>query len=200
MKLALVLALGGCYWGTTTPRPAETIEVRPAAGAAPGFVLDQAGLGSLQAGSSATLEDLRAIFEGLDIQPDGTGSGFVFNVRERGELLFYVVPVSSVEPHGKVYGIHVTSKRIPAGEHGWRVGDVFFDRDLIDHCECWGSESARNTVAACYRSGEHVAVLFERGKRGLACVGAVEGTRVDGVLGTRIDRLVWQPDPWGGNK
>jgi hypothetical protein len=196
VKLAAALLLAGCYTGSGAAAPpvvANQVVRKPDKQSL--FAFGAEGLGPIHAGATVSLPELQAMFRGYAIAPEGTGSSFVFNVREGNELLFYVVPRDSTEPYGDVFGVHVKSRRITEQDHGWRVGDIFRDRDAIDHCECWGSGDA--VVATCYRTGEHVAVLFERGQRGLSCTGEVEGNAVDGVVGHRIDRLVWQPNPWG---
>jgi hypothetical protein len=194
VKLAAVLALcAGCYTGSTpVPPPLANKAPRPASSSR--YMLDQAGLGELRAGSQVSIAALRRMFEGHRVEPEGANSSFVFNVFDGDERLFYVVPTASVAPYGAVFGVHVTSPRIPDRLHGWRVGDVFFDRAAIERCECWGG--GNREVATCYRPGEHVAVLFERGAHGLRCAGVADA-RAESIVGTRIDRLVWQPDPWG---
>ncbi|MBX3160044.1 MAG: hypothetical protein KF773_29010 [Deltaproteobacteria bacterium] len=96
-----------------------------------------------------------------------------------------------------MFAVHVTSPRIRERAHGWRVGDAFTGRTAIDRCECWGNPDERNEVAACYRIGSHIALVFERGAHGLACAGELDAKSFTGVLGTRIDRLVWKRKAFG---
>ncbi|MEJ7604060.1 MAG: hypothetical protein WKG01_39635 [Kofleriaceae bacterium] len=155
-----------------TPDP-----VQPAP--APLLTMSDAAFGPLQPTSPATLVALRAAFAGYDVRPVHH-DGLEYQVFDRDQRLFTVVPAGD----GTIFNVDVASPEVAVAGRGWKVGAKLVDWRALSACACWGGKPV------CYRVGDHVALGFDRGCRGLT-------RSLRGLEGLSITRAIWKPRPFG---
>jgi hypothetical protein len=177
--IAIGAVVAGC-WTSEPARPDTPIENRTQQGPAGGWHMSARGLSPIGDQSHATLEELRAQLPAMRVEVRDLGeSGVVFDVFERDEKLFYVVPDDNAPT---VFAVFATSPRISVEGRTWQVGQPFLDAKGIDHCECWGN----NEVTTCFQIGTHLRLVFEE-----SCEDARQsGPQV--MRGHAIGRIMWK--------
>lgn len=180
----LVMLVAGCWSGTppalAPAAPAPVVAKPPSAL----LTMNVSSLGPITGATPANLAALRALFakDGFAVK-EVDNAGPELHVSQGDELLFYVIP----NEDGSLFNVHVVSPKVAIAEHPqWKIGGPFTGDALLTECECWGEHPV------CFRTGDHVAVAFQR-----ACDG-LEDARMRRVLsGVTIQRAVWSPQPFG---
>lgn len=176
LGLVVVLACG--------PGPAP---VAPAPPSEPTIPLTEASLGPLTASTRASLIALRAVLRGYTVVPVNIGSdpdfpSLEFQVFDADNPLFTVVP----DVEGNILNVHVVTPKVTMAGRPWRVGEPF--KGSVTDCDCWGGK------LVCFKTGEHVAVAFDR-----RCRSTFDARARRGLQGTAIKKLVWSPTAFGGD-
>jgi len=181
MRFAVVLSLVAC--GSTPAKPvASNLSLQS-------MQITDRGVGTLTERTRATLTGLRAVLPGYDVTPQASQALTVFNVNSKGEKLMSVI----ASDDGSMFSIQVTSAKIASATHDWKVGGKLV-AGVIDACEC-ATDDDSTEIAVCYKTGEHVAVVFVR-----PCIGLLDDEQARKTLvGVPISRLAWQPRPWAPN-
>jgi hypothetical protein len=107
-----------------------------------------------------------------------------YDVFDKGERILFVVP----NDDGSVFNVHATSGKVSITDHAWRVGQAFQGSTEITKCECWGD------TPTCYKTGEHVAVNFDRDCTGLTDANPRALKVLDGLV---VQRVIWSPTAFG---
>jgi hypothetical protein len=176
MRFAWIVVVAGCW--SATPPPLAPAKVQD------GLVITQHGWGPITAATVATLANLRALFPAYRVVPVNDPQ-LEYDIYDGKQKLGFVV----INDDASVFNVHATSNRVRVEDRAWRAGETFQDSKDLSHCECWGSSPT------CYKTGEHVAVNFDR-----ACIedddgGAHRGLRVlDGLV---VQRVIWSVEPFG---
>lgn len=165
------IAFGGCW-----AAPAQ-----PSAPRAPGLVVSQHGVGPLTASTTATLLALRDALPELRVTPRNDPN-LELDIYDGATLIASVVP----DDDGHVFNISVTSESIPVEGKPWRAGRTFQQSHVINMCECWGQKPV------CYRTGEHVAVAFDR-----SCLDETDARSLRALDGLVIQRVIWSSPSFG---
>lgn len=175
MRALCAIVVAGCWNAAPAPHaPQPTIALS----------ISETNFGPLDAGSPATLANLRKLFAGYDVRPVND-SGLEYRIYAGHEELFFVV----TNDDASIFNVHATSAKVSTQQHPWRVGQPFQDAAVLTYCECWGDNPT------WYRAGEHVAVSFKR-----ECDGVIDqqDRRALKVLdGLAPQRIIWSPTPFG---
>jgi hypothetical protein len=181
MRALWAIVVAGCWTGDPAPHARVAAAPQPI-----DLVMSETGFGPLDAATPATLATLRKLLVGYDVRPVNDESGLEYHVYAGKDELFYVV---TSDEGLSIFNVHATNGRIGAQQHPWRVGQPFQDAAELTYCECWGKNPT------CYRTGEHVAVNFNRECDGVAYEADRRALKVlDGLV---PQRMIWSPTPFG---
>ena len=181
MRALWAVVVAGCWMGASAPQAPvahapSTIDLS----------MNEGGIGPLDAQTPATLATLRKLLVGYDVRPVNDESGLEYHVYTGKQELFYIV---TNDDDLSIFNVHATSGAIGTREHPWRVGQTFQDSAALTYCECWGKNPT------CYRTGEHIAVNFNRECDGVAYEPDRRALKaLDGLV---PQRMIWSPTPFG---
>jgi len=148
------------------------------------FTITAASLGPLTSATPATLHALRHALAGYDVAPVNDG-GLEYRVTKGGARVLDVVPTTG----GKILNVHATSPTVAIADRAgraWTIGAPLASLDGITTCECWGEHPV------CFTPGEHVAIGLARGCR---ASGYRSARARRALVGARIERAIWSPQP-----
>ena len=193
---AALAACGGSSRPATAPAASAALEVTVV------------GVGPIKADTPATVEALRALLPGHDVEVAGTpGLGAelgppALRVSSGGEALLLVVP----DEKSDVLMVLVTSAQV-GSQAGWRVGETLADVTPIAGCEC------RADGLTCYGKDLHVGAVLDddcmkkleddamAGRRDAATtygqMAAGDAAALATLKGRAIRMLLWQPRAFG---
>lgn len=165
--------LAGCW---SSPPVAPAAAKQPA-----GLVITQHGWGPINAATVATLSNLRALFPVYRIVPVNDPQ-LEYDIYDGKQKLGFVV----INDDASVFNVHATSNRVRVEDRPWRAGESFQDAKALSRCECWGSNPT------CYKTGEHVAVNFDR-----SCLEGDDPRELRALDGLIVQRVIWSVEPFG---
>lgn len=169
----VVLAISAC-WSASPPPLAPS---KPQAG----LVITQHGWGPISAATVATLTNLRALFPEYRVVPVNDPQ-LEYDIYDGKQKLGFVV----INDDASVFNVHATSNRVRVEDRTWRAGEAFQDSKALTRCECWGSNPT------CYKTGEHVAVNFDR-----SCLESDDPRQLRVLDGLVVQRVIWSVEPFG---
>jgi hypothetical protein len=185
MRIAWPVVAMACWsacWASSPPTA-----VAPSAPGA--LVITATGVGPIDARTVATLANLRAILPHYKIVPLNDPQ-LEYEIYDGREKLGFVV----INDDATVFNVHATSAKVAVADRAWRAGQPFGDARTLTRCECWGSNPT------CYKTGEHVAVNFDR-----SCLESEDARAFKVLDGAIVQRVIWsvtpfgaEPDPHGG--
>ena len=165
--------LAGC-WGSAPVAPASAKQ--PA-----GLVITQHGWGPINASTVATLTNLRALFPAYRVVPVNDPQ-LEYDIYDGKQKLGFVI----INDDASVFNVHATSDKVRVEDRAWRAGQSFQDSKALSRCECWGSNPT------CYKTGEHVAVNFDR-----SCLEGDDPRELRALDGLVVQRVIWSVEPFG---
>ena len=178
MRFALIV-VAACGGAASTP-----VAPAPSTGA---LEITADKFGPIGAKQPATLLALRQAFPGYEVRPRNEDNSLEFHVFAGKEQLLYVV----TDDAGGIFNVHATSAKISVAGKPWRAGEPFSGSTSLSKCECWGENPT------CFKTGEHVAVNFDRSCEGLTG----DDPRALKVLdGVKVQRVIWSPTAFGEDK
>ncbi|MEP6861869.1 MAG: hypothetical protein ABJE66_14680 [Deltaproteobacteria bacterium] len=169
----VVLAVSGCW--SATPAPLAPTKSQA------GLVITQHGWGPISAATVATLTNLRALLPVYRVVPVNDPQ-LEYDIFDGKQKLGFVV----INDDASVFNVHATSNRVRVEDRTWRAGESFQDSKALTRCECWGSNPT------CYKSGEHVAVNFDR-----SCLEGDDPRELRVLDGLIVQRVIWSVEPFG---
>ena len=172
--IVIATGLSGCW----SAAPAPPAAPKPS----DGLVITEHGWGPINASTVATLANLRALLPAYRVVPENDPQ-LEYEIYDGKQKVGFVI----INDDASVFNVHATSNRVRVEARAWRAGESFQDSKALSRCECWGANPT------CYKTGEHVAVNFDR-----PCLEDGDDARGLRVLdGLVVQRVIWSVEPLG---